>query len=170
MIVVGHCPTNGYNSLATIMNTNKLYENCDRLGGTIKSSSKGCVVTNCSDIQNPGAPTLAFVDTSMSSAFRSRNISIDTIDVNLSDKDKAETSLENKHRINEMLHLHHDLLLGGTNRYYNVISRLVLSNDKTSDEILLYKAASKDEHNIKYIKQMKYLKYKLKYYYLVQKS
>jgi len=171
MIVVGHCPTNGYESLATIMNNtsidnNKLYENCDRLGGSI--NTKGCVVTNCSDDQNPGAPTLAFVDTAMSSAFRSRT-NIDPANVNLSDEEKHEASLANKERINEMLHLHYDPSLGGTNRYYNVISRLVLPTN-SSHEIILYKASSKVEHNIKYRKQMKYLKYKLKYYYLVQKS
>ena len=169
MIVVGHCTTNGYESLKNIMNTNiDLYKDCDRFGE--HKISKGCVVTNCSDSQNPGAPTLAFVDTAMSSAFRSRNISsIGTIDVNLSDKDKDDTSSANRDRINEMLHLHHDPLLGGTNRYYNVISRLVLPTN-SSHEIILYQAASKAEHNIKYRKQMKYLKYKLKYYYLVQKS
>jgi hypothetical protein len=166
MIVVGHCPTNGYQSLANIMNNNILYENCDRLGSI---NTKGCVVTNCSDDQNPGAPTLAFVDTAMSSAFRSRT-NIDPANVNLSDEEKHKASLANKERINEMLHLHYDPSLGGTNRFYNVISRLVLSNDKKPDEIILYKAASKGEHNIKYRKQIKYLKYKLKYYYLVQKS
>ncbi len=187
MIVVGHCPTNGYDSLAKIMNkpeNHHLYEKCDRLGNII--ASKGCVVANCSDNQNPGAPTLAFVDTAISSAFRSRIIStLDSINVNLSDKEKLDTSLTNSKRNNEMLHLHHDPTLGGINKYYNVVLRLVLPNiiskdrlpqtktidiDKEPHEIVLYKAAPKTDHYNKYRKQMKYLKYKLKYYYLVQKS
>ncbi len=186
MIVVGHCPTNNYDSLKNIMNNNtNLYKNCDKLLDNHKNT-KGCVVTNCFDIQNPDAPTLAFVDTAMSSAFRSRKTTSDiSNNRNLSDKEKRDTSNLNIYRINEMLHLHHDPTLGGINKYYNMVLRLVLPNiiykdkyiatdqiDVTKDphEIVLYKAAPKDASKNKYRKHMKYLKYKLKYYYLVQKS
>ncbi len=186
MIVVGHCPTDGYESLRNIMETNShLYEHCEMHGK--REHTKGCVVSNCSDNQNPGAPKLALVDTAMSSAFRNRNIAeykdIRDVPTNLSDEEKLDASNINKNRHNEMLHLRHDPTLGGINKYYNVVLRLILPNiipnptpteqiniNTEPHEIVLYKALPKDIHANQHKKQMKYLKYKLKYYYLVQKN
>ena len=208
MVVVGHCPTDNQIGLTNIMNnqTNRhLYQDCETMHKS--THLKGCVVSDCSDIQNPGAPTLAFVDTAMSSAFRNRDVAgFMSIPANLSEEEKRNTSFNNRRRHNEMLHLHHDTTLGGINKYYNVVLRLVLPNkipikesvyqtnasdtsypnkisretiyiptdqiniNKDPHEILLYKAPSKAEDDARHKKQMKYLKYKLKYFYLVQKS
>ena len=192
MVVVGHCPTHDY--FKSFMKTHQpYYLNCDMRSQEL--SVKGCIVTKCDDIQNPGAPRLAFVDTGISSAFRYTGIN--AVDI-------KKASFQNIYRHNEMLHLHHDDKLGGTNRYYNKILRYVLPNvvphkftsNNTSypphidmidlpivgfnirteeantkpHEIVLYKALPKEEHRRVYQTHIKYLKYKLKYFYLLKNN
>ncbi len=216
MVVVGHCQTDYFPGLATTMDKiPKYYEGCEKADRP--NDLKGCVVSDCSDIQNPGAPTLALVDTAMSSAFRDRPFG-EGSSSKLSEDEKRTAAMKNRNRYNEMLHLHHDPTLGGVNKYYNMVLRLVLPNqipikesvyqtnlrvptnpeaasrlydtsypqeilreppyapteqinvNKDPHEIVLYKAPPKAEDAARYREQMKYLKYKLKYYYLVQKS
>jgi hypothetical protein len=113
-IVVGHCPTNNFSQLSNIMNTNKDYDNCDRLGN---DRIKGCVVVDtCRDKYN--APVLAFVDTALSQAFRKTG---------------------NKDRNIELLHLSEDSTQPKiTGRKYNVISRLEVRNDQEPVDIRIF--------------------------------
>ncbi len=120
-IVVGHCPTNNFNTLTNIMENDKPnHIRCERNNNDIIENSKGCVIVDtCRD--NNNAPVLAFVDTSLSQAFRSSNI------------------YDNQLRNIELLHLSHDNTkpkIG--NRKYNVISRMELVNNQQPKEIRVY--------------------------------
>lgn len=114
-IVVGHCPTDNFRPLNNIMNNDKLYDGCDRLSNN--NNGKGCVIVDtCRDENN--APVLAFVDTSLSQAFRKS---------------------DNKERHIELLHLSNDVSqkqLPG--RKYNIISRLAIRNNQEPIDIRVY--------------------------------
>jgi hypothetical protein len=114
-IVVGHCPTDTFSPLNNIMNNDKLYDGCDRLSNN--NNSKGCVIVDtCRDENN--APVLAFVDTSLSQAFRKS---------------------DNKERHIELLHLSNDASQKQIpGRKYNIISRLAIINNQEPIDIRVY--------------------------------
>ncbi len=114
-IVVGHCPTSNFRPLEDIMNNDAKYNNCDRLNQT---NGKGCVIIDsCKDENN--IPVLAFVDSALSSAFRS------------------SPGINQKRNI-ELLHLRNNNLNIIPNRKYNIISRLEVGDSIQPNDIQIY--------------------------------
>jgi hypothetical protein len=147
MIVVGHCPTNidTYKNITKIMNANRRYDHCQKNIDDMNSEA-GCVITRChespSDGDIKGAPLIALVDTALSSAFRTEDIH------------KKEE--KNNNRPTELLHLRYDSNYSVKNRYYNTISRFLVSPLKQR-EIMVYRTLSLA------VAKHKYFKYKNKY-------
>jgi hypothetical protein len=116
-IVVGHCLTNIFTALGTIMNADRTYDRCETNDNNL-TNGKGCVVIDtCRDAKL--APVLAFVDTALSQAFR--------------------TGVDNKNRHIEILHLKADereTAIEG--RKYNVFSRLEVRNNEEPIDIRIY--------------------------------
>ena len=146
MIVVGHCPThtNNFPNITKIMKTNDSYKHCQTNIEEDKYMA-GCVVTRCNESPLDGdigsAPRIVLVDTALSSSFRKGS----------EDKEKI-----NNNRPTELLHLRHDSKYSSTNRYYNKISRFLVSPSKQK-EIMVYQTLSL------IAAKHKYLKYKNKY-------
>jgi hypothetical protein len=148
MIVVGHCPThtNNFPNITKIMKTNDSYKHCQTNIDEEKKMA-GCVVTRCHESPLDGemgsAPRIVLVDTALSSSFRILSL----------DKEQI-----NNNRPTELLHLHHNSKYSSTNRYYNNISRFLVSPDKSKQEdIIVYQTLSLAGA------KHKYLKYKNKY-------
>lgn len=152
MIVVGHCPTNtqSFENITSIMHSYpKFYSHCQESN---EDNKAGCVVFRCNETpldnpQTPGAPRIALVDTGLSSSFRQlpRDVS------------KEEF---NNNRPTELLHLCHNDKLSSEYRYYNSISKLLVSPIGTTN-YNVYETLSKTELKNKYLKyKQKYMKLK----------
>jgi hypothetical protein len=147
LIVVGHCPTNINKSLNDLMMLElPLYADCDKFN---KPEKKGCVITTCN---NPShMPSLFFVDTSLSEAFRKPKI------------------IENIDRGVEILHLQNNASINLSTRRFNTILREVIYNDK-QETINVFPPISRDIPRVlSNISMHKYLKYKKKYILLKNK-
>ena len=109
MIVVGHCPTD-----VCLSNNNYMGQIHKQIEySSLDCTKGGCVLVGCED--NEG-PHLAFVDITMSRAFRPKN-----------NNDIIETN-----RRGEILHLQHDENLGGSRYYNHIMRKEVMNGDVTS--------------------------------------
>ncbi len=158
MIVVGHCPTNNetFINITKIMNDNpEIYSHCQTNVEDMEGKS-GCIITRCNeeplDGSIKGAPRIALVDTGLSSSFRSTKFSSREESI-LYSKSKE---IFNNNRAIELLHLCHDDGYSSSNRYYNTITRFLISPNEQR-EIMVYQTMSNED-----VKR-KYLKYKNKY-------
>jgi hypothetical protein len=148
MIVVGHCPTNtdSFKNITRIMSDNPIYAHCQS-NMEDEEGKSGCVITRCHESPLDGkigsAPRIVLVDTALSSSFR----------ILSRDKNKEEF---NNNRGTELLHLQHDRKYSTEYRYYNTISRFLVSPIEQRD-MIFYQTKSKED-----VKR-KYLKYKNKY-------
>jgi hypothetical protein len=109
MIIVGHCPTDICSTTFNYMNQIHRQEEYSRLN----CKKGGCVLVGCED--NEG-PHLAFVDITMSRAFRKKD-----------DRDPIELN-----RRGEILHLQHDDRLGDSRYYNHIMRKEVMKGDVNS--------------------------------------
>jgi hypothetical protein len=158
-IVVGHCPTNtdSFQNITKIMSDNpEIYDHCQTNIEDIEGKA-GCVVTRCNeeplDGNIKGAPRIVLVDTGLSSSFRFNQVKLSENPI-LYQKSKEEY---NNNRGTELLHLCHDSDYYSVDRYYNTITRFLVSPSEQTER-MVYQTLSLDS-----IKR-KYLKYKNKYF------
>jgi hypothetical protein len=118
LTVVGHCITGSSPRSKELINSEDLYQGCD--GQTIIPTTGpkhvGCVVMDCS--YDDGAPSLVYVDSALSQAFRHPT--------------KMPSYGHNRFRDVQMLLLTHDSSRETDRRYFNKIERVVSMDAGTS--------------------------------------
>jgi len=135
LTIVGHCITGSSPRSKELINSEDVYQGCDgqRFIPTTGPKHVGCVVMDCK--YDDGAPSLIYVDSALSQAFRHPT--------------KIPSYSHNRFRDVQMLLLTHDSTRETDRRYFNKIERTVSSDAGThssglNKSAILYEAPLKE--------------------------
>lgn len=147
MVVVGHCQTDTCSKGATMTGIlkNPKFASCD--GG-------GCVLLGCD--KKEGAPSLAFVDISMSAAFRNPLFNKKPL-IN-----SATLNARERERRAELLKFVHDTTLDDSDRYYNKITREKVGGNGPNESLLYWASKAKTAGGKKSMRKTLNIKNKIK--------